>query len=321
MATPTNHWKLGLFVVLGVVLGLVIALVLGARSLQGQTVTYQSYFDESVQGLEVGSVVKFRGVPIGTVSRIGVAPDRRHVEVESALGVEQINALGLATGKGKHIQISVPPGLRVQLASAGITGVKFLQLDFFPTKNHPAPALPFPVPENYVPVEVSTMKNLEDSVVSAVDQIPLVTEAGVRVLGQLGHLLDDIDHRGLTERAERALGKFDGAFTRLDKKLAEIDAARLSKRAQGTLDGLDTAVARVNGILSNIEGERGVVASAQRASDAVGDAVSNVSGLGDDLSATLRMVQRAAESIERLSDALERDSDMLLKGRAKAAAR
>jgi phospholipid/cholesterol/gamma-HCH transport system substrate-binding protein len=319
LATPTNHWKLGLFVVLGLAIGLGAVLILGARRLHRQTVGYESYFDESVQGLEVGSAVKFRGVVIGSVSRISVAPDRRHVEVESALGVEEINALGLASGKGKNVHISVPHDLRMQLASAGITGVKFLQLDFFADKNNPPPPLPFPVPENYIPVEVSTMKNLEDSVVNAVDQIPAMTSAAMHVLAKVDHLIDDVDQRRLPDRIEHALAKFDGAFTRLDSTLAGVDTPRLSKKVQRSLDGIDSAVGRVNGILSRVDGDRGMVASAQRASDAVGDAVSNVSGVGEDLSTALRIIERAAESVDRLADALERDSDMLVKGRAKAA--
>jgi phospholipid/cholesterol/gamma-HCH transport system substrate-binding protein len=319
LATPTNHWKLGLFVVLGIAIALGAVLILGARRLHRQTIEYESYFDESVQGLDVGSVVKFRGVPIGSVSKISVASDRRHVDVQSALGVEEIDALGLASGKGKNIRIRVPADLRMQLASAGITGVKFLQLDFFPdTKNHEPPALPFPVPENYIPVEVSTMKNLEDSVVTAVDQVPAMTGAALHVMSRIEHLMDEVDQQQIPDRLAHALTKFDGAFTRLDSTLANVDAARLSKRVNASLDGVDAAMGRVNGILSRIDGDRGMVASAQRASDAVGDAVSNVSGLGEELSTALRIIERAAGSVDRLSDALERDSDMLIKGRAKA---
>ena len=54
MATPTNHWKLGLFVVVAFMIALGTMVALGARSLQKKTVGYKSYFDESVQGLDVG---------------------------------------------------------------------------------------------------------------------------------------------------------------------------------------------------------------------------------------------------------------------------
>ena len=173
MSTPTNHWKLGLFVVVGFVLAACTVVFLGARSLQKQSVEYKTYFDESVQGLEVGSPIKFRGVIIGNVSAIDVAPDHRHVAVTSALTVQDLSDLGLAKGgTGKKTKIRIPIELRVQLASQGITGVKFLQIDFFDIKDNPPPVLPFEVPDNYIPAAVSTMKNLEDAVVRAVNRIP-----------------------------------------------------------------------------------------------------------------------------------------------------
>ena len=49
---PTNHWKLGLFVVNGVVLGLLTLVILGSQTLQKQTTSYKTYFDESVQVMQ-----------------------------------------------------------------------------------------------------------------------------------------------------------------------------------------------------------------------------------------------------------------------------
>src|SRR5580700_6513565 len=96
MAAPTNHWKLGLFVVAGFVVSVASIAALGARSLQRETVSYASFFDESVQGLDVGSPVKFRGVAIGSVSVINIAPDHRQVAVTCQLEVSQLDELGLA---------------------------------------------------------------------------------------------------------------------------------------------------------------------------------------------------------------------------------
>ena len=102
MSAPSNHWKLGLFVVVGVGLFLALLVALGASSLKKESVEYATYFDESVQGLDVGSPVKFRGVTIGNVSEIDVAPDRRHVEVLCAITVSQLVSLKLldTTPKG-----------------------------------------------------------------------------------------------------------------------------------------------------------------------------------------------------------------------------
>src|SRR5439155_344728 len=81
--TATNHWKLGLFVLLAVVALLGALFWLGARRFHRESFAAVSYFDESVQGLDVGSPVKFRGVTVGTVAEITIAPDHRHVQVTS----------------------------------------------------------------------------------------------------------------------------------------------------------------------------------------------------------------------------------------------
>lgn len=319
MATPSNHWKLGLFVVCGVALGLATVVALGARSLQKETVSYQSYFDESVQGLEVGSPVKFRGVTIGIVSKINVAPDRRHVAVTSDLGVDEINLMGIGHGKGRKLQIHVPDDLRIQLASAGITGVKFVQIDFFSVRSNPLPKLPFPVPQNYIPAAMSTMKNLEDAIVLAVERFPEMTEAALKLIAKLEHLINDVDRTQLPQRTLATLASVEQTFSSVRTTLRELEAGKLSTQAQATLVRLDGAIARIDKMVDRVAGDQGVIVSAERATDAMGDIAVNARGLSDDLGATLHDVQQAAESIQRLTNALERDPDMLLKGRAKAA--
>ena len=53
-------------------------IVLGGRSLLAKPVVFESYFDESVEGLAVGSPVKLRGVEIGRVAQIGFVQDFYH---------------------------------------------------------------------------------------------------------------------------------------------------------------------------------------------------------------------------------------------------
>lgn len=319
MATPVNHWKLGLFVVLSVVLGLAVIVVLGARSLQKQLITYTTYFDESVQGLEIGSAVKFRGVIIGTVADIDIAPDRRHVRVDAALVVDDITAMGLAVGQGKDTQIRVPPELRTQLASMGITGVKFLLIDYFRVEDNPPPALSFAVPPLYVPAAQSSMKNIEDSIVSAVSRIPEVTDQAAAVMKRVNAILGDLEGRAMPEKAEGALVKANAVLSRLDSNLAALRLGELSDQGLATLQNVNGAITKLSGLLDRAGSDGGIFANADRASLAVGDAARNANGVGIQLEQTLRATQDAATAVQRLSDALERDSDMLLKGRARRA--
>jgi phospholipid/cholesterol/gamma-HCH transport system substrate-binding protein len=286
MSAPTNRWKLGAFVVGSVLVGLAAAVVLTAQTMQVVTVTYASYFDEAVTGLEVGSPVRYRGVKIGKVSAIDVAPDRRHVEIIYSLGVNALNRLGLAgTSRGKETRILVPPDLRVQLASTGLTGTKYLQIDFFHTGGTAPPVLPFPVPENYIPAIPSTMKNLEDAVVRAVDMMPHLAEELGGMVARVNVILDDVNRRGLPN------------------KLA------------ATLEGASVALAKMKRALDRLDGSEGLFASVQRTSDSLSDAAGP--RFGANIDDTGRDLREAAVAVRQLVEALQLDPDMLIKGKAK----
>jgi phospholipid/cholesterol/gamma-HCH transport system substrate-binding protein len=320
MAAPTNHWKLGLFVVGGIVMLLTTVAVLGARNLHTEVEHCVSYFDESVQGLDVGSPIKFRGVTIGTVSGIDIAPDHRNVEVRSDLGVAELTRLGLdvAMGPVRHgapKKLEIASDLRVQLASSGLTGVKFLQLDFFVVADNPEPVLTFPVPENYIPAAPSTMKNIEDSLVRVIHRMPEVVEQMSGVLSRVDAILGDVQAKELPAQVVATLEHANGVLGEAQRKIEQVDTKNLSKDAQKTLAGLTQTVARMNALLARVDGDKGLLASVARASDAFGDTVRGADGLGSDLSEALQAVQEAARSIHALADLLERDPDMLLKGR------
>jgi hypothetical protein len=206
----------------------------------------------------------------------------------------------------------------VQLASMGLTGVKFLQLDFFAVADYPAPALPFPVPENYIPAASSTMKNIEDSVVRTMNRLPEIADQLAAVLTRVDNLLGDVADKRLPEQFVTTLEGANRAIADAQKMLGQVQADKLSKQAQRTLGDLDSTVKQMNGLLARVDGDKGLLASFARASDAVGDTVRNADGLGEQLEDTLRSVQGAARSIHKFADALEKDPDMLIKGHAQA---
>ncbi len=83
------------------------------------------------------------------------------------------------------------------------------------------------------------------------------------------------------------------------------------------MTNLNNTMARTTSLLDRLQGDKGVIASTERASNAVGDMAHGARGLGVELEETLRDVQGAAAAVQRLGDALDRDPDMLLKGRSK----
>jgi paraquat-inducible protein B len=322
MAARTNHWKLGLFVASGAVVLLLIIGGLGAAIMHRAVGKYVSYFDESVQGLDVGSPIKFRGVTIGTVGAINVAPDHRHVEVESDLGIAELTRLGLDVAPGPVLfgarkRLQMAPDLRVQLTSSGITGVKFLQLDFFDVAENPPPVLPFPVPENYIPAADSTMKNIEDSLVRAIRKLPELADQASSMIQKIDGILGDVDEKHLPARAIATLDHVDAVLGVAREKIAQVDTRKLSAEAERTLAGLTQTMNRLSGLLSDLTGDKGLIASVTRTADALGDTAVGARGVGNDLEEALAAVRDAARSVHGLAQALEQTPDMLLKGRSR----
>lgn len=322
MAAPSNHYKLGLFVVLGFAAAVAASILFGAASLRKDTIVYHTYFNESVQGLDLGSPVKFRGVTIGNVSAIEIAPDHRHVDVVCQLDTTDIKRMGLAEkGTAKHgrAKFAVPPDLRTQLGSQGITGVKFIAIDFFDVKGNPAPELPFPVPaDHYIPATASMMKNLEDTISKAMERLPEMVDAVVAIMGRVDRLLATLEKEDFSGKAASTLGHADEVMITVKNALVRIDKQDLGAKAAGTIQELDAAAKKMNGVLERLDGDKGLVASATRATDAFGEVGRAGHGTQRDLEATLRDVSEAAEAIRSLVDALERDPDMLLKGKSKS---
>jgi phospholipid/cholesterol/gamma-HCH transport system substrate-binding protein len=112
-ARKTSKFMIGLFVTVGSLIGIVLIIWLGASKYFEKGLIYATYFDESVQGLQMDSSVKYRGVDVGRVMKIGVAPDNKLVEV-----VIKVDFSGGAE-----------TDLVAKLKSAGITGIVFIELD------------------------------------------------------------------------------------------------------------------------------------------------------------------------------------------------
>jgi len=321
MSAPTNYYKLGLFVVAGFVFAVLGATVFGIASMRKDTVKYHTYFNESVQGLDLGSAVKFRGVTIGHVSAIEIAPDHRLVDVVSELDVTDIKRLGLTeVGKpNRNTKFSIPADLRAQLGSQGMTGVKFIAIDFFDVKSNPSVTLPFATPERYIPAAPSMMKNLEDTITKAMDRLPEMVDAVVMIMGRVDRMLATLEKDDIAGKVGATMGHADQVLLTMQGTLSRIDRANLGEKAAATIEQLSVAVAKMNSVLDRLDGENGLLASAKSAADSFGEMGRNGAGTQHDLETTLRDVSEAAEAVRSLAAAVERDPDMLLKGKTKEA--
>lgn len=299
-ASVRTSLKLGVFALL-VVLAVAGAVAgLGLRISAAGDVPYHAFFNESVQGLEIGAPVKYRGLTMGHVTSIEIAPDRRHVDVTMAL---------------EH-RLTVVRELRAQLGTQGITGVKFVNLDWFDPAAYPPEALPFPTPPDTIPVAVSLMGGLEQGITKTIDRLPALLDAMVATLNRIEHAFEAMDQERIPEALAKTIANTNLAVTDLRVVLRQVAAAGIPSRTAKAIDDADIAMVKLSGILDRVGGDAGLVASTKKAADSVDDLSRRAAGSTDDLQRTLKDIGDAARAVRDLADALEHDPDMLVNGRA-----
>src|SRR2546422_963109 len=135
MSAQRNHFRLGLFVLIGVTLGVGALVTLGAGAVLRKKVMAETYLDESVQGLDVGAPVKFRGVHVGQLEKIDFAglhyyaPEaakESRIRLIIAFFPELLGGYGMEDPVGTMKKL-INEGLRLRMASAGLTGSSYLE--------------------------------------------------------------------------------------------------------------------------------------------------------------------------------------------------
>ena len=240
MVRTKSNFMIGLFVTAGVVIGVAAVIWLGASKYFEEGAFYVTYFDESVQGLQVDSRVKYRGVDIGKVQSIGVAPDRKLVEV--------VMKIDLA---GETVQNVV-----TQLRAVGITGIVFIELD---RRNAGDPILAPPSGmETRYPViasQFSQAKQMLTSVDRIMSRIEQVDLKGIS--DQLKQTSRAVETFFTGKQMTDILAKLDSTAGSIDQTSRAVETFLTGKQMTGilakldsTADGLDQGLRRIDRILA-----------------------------------------------------------------------
>ncbi|MEA2039256.1 MAG: MlaD family protein [Thermodesulfobacteriota bacterium] len=253
MSRQTNYYKLGLFVIVGTILFAVVLVALGAGKFFERTFLMTTYVDESVNGLEVGSPVKIRGVKVGNVSKISFGSQRiegrlckyRYVIIECSLSEKFFHQVTEEEAE-KRIQDEVKNGLRVRLSSLGLTGQLFVEMDYLDPKLNP-PLKIEPKPTGfYIPSAPSTMSRIEaafNKISQAMDSIGKtgIGEAleDIKNLAQtIGEVLKEAKVGNIGKDLSANLKETRDLFARLNKLLSTPKIQSILPDASDTMAGL-----------------------------------------------------------------------------------
>lgn len=323
MSKKANPTLIGLFV-----LGAIVLIVIGVSALVpvlmvGDRPTFISYFEDSVNGLEVGAPVKFQGVQVGTVVDIGVqidpadmtstAPVRYRVNLRQ---LEAINRDFVDLEDEDVLRNHIAGGLRAQLhVESIVTGLLFVNLGY---EDDPDPVAPAVFAERgVIPTRPSPFVGFEA-------EARELTATARRVLASTADVLDEIDAEELGDaliasaravedlagapEIRAALARLPGVAAALTETMADFQV--LTRRAVAVIDPLEIQVeaAAAEAVLT-LELLRETIEETRAA-------VTTDAGIGYRVEEALISLTQAADAIRQLASSIEQDPGMLLRGRA-----
>jgi MlaD protein len=325
-----RYVRLGLFVVVSLSALAATLFLLGGRKWFQPTFTFETYFDQSVAGLDIGAPVRFRGVPLGQVSEILTSAatyerdlpiDRRrdYIVVRVKVNVSAREAVQMR----QDVVTLARKGLRAQTQLAGITGQQYLSVDFLDPQKYPPLEFEWTPKYTYLP---SAPSSAGEIITKAQTFLASLNEADIKALGQsINMLVSDLDTKlrdlpvaDLAAKAYDVLGNADATLARIDRALAAapIDhtlhtldsvSARLDvllgdPSLKQTIDDVGIISARLRQATDNGDVDRmvkGLAVATERLEVLLGDNQYDVRAIVQDLRVTTDNLRSLSETVKR----------------------
>lgn len=343
MNKSSRHFKLGLFVISAVILLAAAVIALAGR--RWGTKEYPAYttLDESVQGLEVGSPVKFRGVPIGSVRKITIQDEDLDVRVDMELyeGSIQIEDMTIR----EFLRQQIHNGARCRLEITGITGFRYIEIQMIPPKQLSDAKRP-PGKDAKGPLYIPSMRSVLAGVTA--DLTYTLAEIAEIDFNSIGRNMDQLLTKFNQYMQDERIGKAIDHLSTTSRELSKL-ARKLSQDGIGaTMTKINNTLHNLNGLVSEVHDEvkkakfaaatqeisnaaekvKAAAESVDQASIAARDTISksqlpqsinaarqSLSEMQADLTRTTNTLNNTLEAIERFTELLEKDTGALLHGK------
>lgn len=313
-----NYVKIGIFVTLAIFLGIFAILVLSATSFTRNETLFETYMEGSVQGLEVGGDVKYRGIPIGSIKKIALiqptytAPNTPEGQraLRYARIVFVVDRDKFCRQECDTVVAQVAEGLRVFQKNIGITGMMYIDLDFI-DKNSDQTTLPVPwTPEHlYIPSARSLAKEVTALIEHLSNQLSTLdlhepVAALTEILQSIKTDLRTADIGEAGKSLVSILEKADAMTTTINQW---IESGNLSK----TSDSLSEAVASIERTAKEVESS--LPALMQRGAQLVERADGIALDSRNTIAETLENLRRTTDSLAEALDKIKENPSILIR--------
>lgn len=315
-----NPKLIGAFVFGGIMLAVTALVLFSSQDLFAPKRYFVAYFQQSVNGLNIGSPVRFRGIPIGEVTQITGVYDPQTGDMIPRITIEFLpetleNAI-VTEGEYTLFPLLLEHGMRATLKSASLlTGQLYVSLDFHPgtpIRKLGSTADAFP--------EMPTIDSGLDKVINRLSDLP-IEDVMIRTASTLA-AAEELLRNPEINKALAALAPLlvDMNATILDlRQFLNQDLKTISREVSQTLvtaqDSVETltklltdeTLVKVNTTLDELEKSLQVVQQRLSPDDP----------LSYELLSTVRELGSAARSMRDLADYLEQHPESLLRGKTK----
>lgn len=299
MASKKPFFTVGIFIIVSIIVGVSAVVWIGASKYFQKGTIYVTYFDESVQGLQIDSKVKYQGVDIGWVTKIGVAPDNKLVEVTMKINFK---------GDLEHNSVA-------KLEMAGITGMVFVGLERLKASQVKlTPRIDFKPEYPVIPSMPSEIQQIFIGIHAVVEKAKQIDFKGIS------------DQIKATSKAIETLTS-DNKMKSIMSSMANV-AANLDNTSRIIIDMVDeggkiddiivearNAVADARKVISKVDGEIEAIKiseTAGKANQLINNMARRTQAISTEIQATSENLKRASETLENLLDRLHADpSDII----------
>lgn len=332
MKKNVNPVAIGMFVLASAVISVVAVVVFGAAKFFAKTETFISFFSESVNGLDVGAPLKYKGVKIGKVEKIMMAPSKtiRQSKVAVIYSID-VDLLRRRTGKtvvdfNTWINQQITDGLRAKLNyQSVVTGMLYIELDFLAQAGE-SYKLYYRGKRNMIEIP-SSESGLAELVKAFSKTIENVSQIDFKAIGEntnnLLANLNTIVANPETQSAPQKISQLLDTSNVLVKNVNDIVVSDDVKNAPKNLNKLMTDASQFMGtsqaeFLALSKAGQSTFANIDSVLKNVDTIVAPQSPLRYELAVLIRTLNESLNSISNLTDYIERNPSSLLTGKKKA---
>lgn len=323
-----SYLRIGVLLILGVGIAVGLVAFLGGQRISEGT-RFESYFRESVQGLDVGAPVKYRGVTLGRVIEVGLAnaeygtatpvtgdtPSYQLVFVRSEIDRTRL-------GPAMEAVDMVKRGLRARLAVQGLTGLTYMELDFVDPARFPANGVPWKPKTTFIPSMPSTLSQAQDAAQTVLAKFSdidfhALTSSFQRLVDDIDRQVGDGDIQTVVRQVTSLLQTLQGTVEQADVPALSGELRRTAASLRAVVEGDDVRAMLANGALmterlARVTAQLSPVIATLQATARRADA--GTADVQQALVVLLRDLQVTVENLRETSDLLRRAPAQILLG-------